>query len=101
MLVVTGRVWLLTTQAAEAFCVFKCVFMNNSYDSFHTTLVSDLIENYKNCKQIKSNQTVSQTYYSRILQNCPTETDFKTLSPWVRMGDFLYLRIMMCISIPL
>lgn len=56
MLVVRGRVWLLTTQAAEAFCVFKCAFMNNSYDSFHTTLVSDLIETTKTAN--KSNQIV-------------------------------------------
>lgn len=86
MLVVRGRVWLLTTQAAEAFCVFKCVFMNNSYDSFHTTLVSDLIETTKTAN--KSNQIVPLKPISKQ-------------SPWVRMGDFLYLRIMMCISIPL
>lgn len=93
----TGNMGLLNKQTqtcskSALFTYLNVYSMNNSYFSFHTTLVSDLIETPLPPSKTanKSNQTASQKYYSRTVQNCPAETHFQTASSWVRTLDFLY-----------
>ncbi len=91
MLVVRAIVWLLTTQASSHGSLLWSL-------SIYLWIIHTFISHCSgfqfdwNLQKLWTNQIKlsHKIYYSRIQQNCPTETDFKTVSPWMRMGNLLY-----------
>lgn len=90
MLVVRAIVWPLTTQAPSHRSLLWSLSVYLWIIHTFISHCSGFRFDWNLQKLNKSNQTVSQIYYSRIQQNCPAGTDFKTVSPRVRMGKLLY-----------